>query len=109
MHNITVSAIGQADDTAILSNSPHSLQNLLQLSINFCEKNRVQLCVEKTCLQVLCTQSMRDWVRHDKLSSPINIDGKILDFVELAEHVRIIRSSQNNFSNITASLTTIKH
>ena len=50
--NITVSAIGQADDTILLSDNLNALQNLLELTMNFCLKYDVRLCVEKTKLQV---------------------------------------------------------
>ena len=52
MRDITVSAIGQADDSVLLANSIHDIQNLLDLSLDFCKKYNVELCVDKTKLQV---------------------------------------------------------
>jgi hypothetical protein len=34
--DLIISAIGQADDTALVSNNLHSLRNLLQLSLHYC-------------------------------------------------------------------------
>ena len=48
--DIVVSAIGQADDTVLLSSSLHGIENLLQLSISYCRKANVKLCSEKTVL-----------------------------------------------------------
>ena len=45
--NLTVSGIGQADDTLLVSNNIHALQNLLQLTLHFCSKYKVDLCVEE--------------------------------------------------------------
>ena len=41
MKNVTISAIGQADDTLLLSNDIHALAFLLQLTLNFCKKHNV--------------------------------------------------------------------
>ena len=49
---LVISAIGLADDTVLISNCPHSLLNLLDLSLDFCKKYHVQLCVDKTKLLV---------------------------------------------------------
>ena len=45
--DLVISAIGQADDTL------HQLQNLFQLTLYFCKKYNVKLCIEKTKLQVV--------------------------------------------------------
>ena len=34
-NNVVISGIGQADDTVLVSNCPHALWNLLELSLNF--------------------------------------------------------------------------
>ena len=38
--DLVISVIGQADDTALVSNKLHSIQNLLQLSLNYCSKKK---------------------------------------------------------------------
>ena len=53
--NVVVSAIGQADDTILISNEINALQNILQLTLYFCKKCHVDLCTEKTRLQAFST------------------------------------------------------
>ena len=60
----TISAIGQADDTLLVANSLPALQNLLQLTLNFCSKYHVKLCADKTKLQVCSTKPMRTSVQY---------------------------------------------
>ena len=47
---LTVSGIGQADDTALLANNINNLNFLLKLTESFCKKYQVQLSSEKTKL-----------------------------------------------------------
>ena len=108
MGDLTISGIGQADDTSLISNSPHALQNLLHLSLNFCSKYHVKLCVEKTKLQVMSTKAMSINVQYLKDMSPINIEGKKIDFVHSAEHVGILRSIDGNLPNLLSRLTAHK-
>ena len=51
--DIVISAVGQADDTVLVSNNLHNIQNLLQLSLKYCSKANVELCPDKTVLQAL--------------------------------------------------------
>ena len=46
--NVVISAIAQADDTILTTTSPYGLQNLLQLTLNYCSEYHVdvELCVE---------------------------------------------------------------
>ena len=98
--NLTVSAIGQADDTLLVSNSLHSLQNLLQLSLYYCSKANVELCPGKTKLQVMSTKKMRTAVDYLKEFSPVNLCGNRLEFCDETEHVGVIRSVHGNLPNI---------
>ena len=50
--NDTISIIGQADDSVLLANSIHSLNNLLLLTLNYCREYNVTLVPEKTKLLV---------------------------------------------------------
>ena len=50
--NLVISGIGQADDTVLLSNDLHKLFCLLVLTLEFCSKYNVELCAEKTRLQM---------------------------------------------------------
>ena len=75
MNNLVISGIGQADDTALVSNCPHKLQNLLHLSSSFCSKYQVQLCPEKNKLQVMSTPRMAEKVYYQKMTSQIKLPG----------------------------------
>ena len=99
-----ISAIGQADDTVLISNCLHSLQNLLQLSLSFCSKHHVELCIEKTKLLTLATPAMASSVEYFKLTSPVNIQGTSIPFVTTAEHVGILRSETGNLPNIMSRI-----
>ena len=88
--NLTISGIGQADDTGLLSNSIHSLQYLLRLSQTFCKKYGVSICAEKTKLQVFTTKYTEEIAQYCMKTSPISIDGEKVVFVDSAEHVGIV-------------------
>ena len=103
--NLVISGIGQADDTALLSNDIHKLLLLLKLSQAFCERHQVKLCAEKTKLQVFATKQMRLVANYAKETNPINIDGEKINFVDSAEHVGMVRSSAGNSPTILARLT----
>ena len=69
-----ISGIGIADDTALLSNNIHKLQNLLMLSEAFCKRFQVKLCAEKTKLLVFATKKMKLAVDYAKETNPVNIE-----------------------------------
>ena len=50
VQNVPVAAIGQADDTGLVSNDILQLQHLLQLTLNYCSKYQVELSTAKTKL-----------------------------------------------------------
>ena len=99
-----ISSIGQADDTLLLSNCLHSLQNLLKLSLDFCTKHHIQLCVEKTKLLTISTQCMATSVEYSKLTSPVNINGTKLPFSSTVEHVGILRHETSNLPHIMSRI-----
>ena len=105
---LTISGIGQADDTALVSNNLQSLQFLLQLSQNFCSKYHVKLSAEKTKLQVYFTKNMDAVVKYAKMTNPITINGKKVDFVDCADHVGLARSSLGNYLPIFTRITAHK-
>ena len=111
--NVTISAIGQADDTILTSNNIHALQCLLQLTLHFCAKYNVELCVEKTKLQVFATSDLGPTIDHLMDTSPVNIKGEYIDFVNYkelgAEHVGIVRCSSGNLPHILSRLTSHKN
>ena len=103
--NIIVSAIGQADDCALVANSIHNLQNLLILTMEYCKKYSVTLVPEKTKLLAFCPPGSELEVEYAKIISPISINGLFIPFSESAEHVGIVRSVHGNRPNILARLS----
>ena len=71
MFNTVVSCIGQADDTALISNSIHNLQNLLLLTMEYCKQYNVTLVPDKTKLLVFCPPGSEMEVDYAKIISPI--------------------------------------
>ena len=106
--DITISAIGQADDTALVSNSLHSLQNLLELSLYYCQKYNVELCSDKTVMQVMSTNAMSKQVEYLKRFSPVNLQGSQIKFKSSAEHLGIVRSVHGNLPNILQRISSHK-
>ena len=104
--NLSVSAIGLADDSVILSNNIQNLQFLLHLTEVFCRKYHVTICAEKTKLQVYHTTKTELQAKYARMTNPIQINNTKIDFDECAEHVGLIRSTSGNnipiFSRITA-------
>ena len=48
--DLVVSGVGQADDVCLLSNDLYSLNNLLQLTLNYCQQFHIELSADKTKL-----------------------------------------------------------
>jgi hypothetical protein len=101
----TISCIGQADDSALLANDIHSLNNLLQLTLEYCQKYSVTLVPEKTKLLAFCPAGSELLVDYAKIISPISINGNTIQFSDSAEHVGIVRSIHGNKPNILARLS----
>ena len=108
MGSTITSCIGQADDTALLANDIFSLQNLLHLTLEYCEKYSVTLVPEKTKLLAFCPAGSESIVEYAKIISPICINETPISFCESAEHVGIVRSVNGNLPNILARLSAHK-
>ena len=100
-----VSCIGQADDSALISNEATQLQHLLSLTLSYCAEYNVQLSTEKTKLLVYSPSSAKSYVDYCKLISPISIHGTPVEFSESTEHVGIIRSPSGNLPHILQRIT----
>ena len=87
MGSTITSYIGQADDTGLLANDVFSLQNLLLLTLEYCEKYSVTLVPEKTKLLAFCPTGSESLVEYAKIISPIFIKGTLISFCDSAEHV----------------------
>ena len=113
MNWVIRSAVGQADDTILLANNIHALECLLLLTLHFCKKYSVQLCAEKTKLQVFATPDMVPTVNHIVDVSHLDIDGTKLEFVSSGvqgpEHVGVVRSGSGNLSHIIDRVTRHKN
>ena len=105
---LVVSAIGQADDVALVSNSIFSLYHLLQLSLQYCQRHHVTLRADKTKLQAFSNKNTDMAAYYAKLVSPIVMDGVPLDFIDNADHVGILRSTAGNLPHIQGRITSHK-
>ena len=93
---LIISSIGQADDAALISNDIQKVFYLLELTKIFCSKYQVELCAEKTKLQVFSTKKMAHSVAISKATSAIEIGGERIPFSTSAEHVGMLRSISGN-------------
>ena len=93
---LTISGIGQADDSALLANNIHNLNVLIHLKSVFCSKYQVQLSSEKTKLVVYHKKELQFATDYWKFVNPIKVNGTPIKFVEAAEHVGLIRSVAGN-------------
>ena len=106
MVNLAVSSVGQADDTALVSNDIHYLFFLLQLSNVFSSKNVVQFSAEKTKLQAFRPKNKN--FNEGLTVNPIRINDKVIPFTSHAEHVGILRSTESNIPTLIARFTAHK-
>ena len=70
-----ISAIGQADDVVLCSNSIESLRLLVTLTEQYCYKYRVKLVPSKTKLLGYSSPSTKHLLDHAKVVNPLSIDG----------------------------------
>ena len=97
---LVVSAIGQADDVALVSNEIFALQALLQLSLQYCQHHHVTLRGDKTKLQVFSDFRSDMAAYYAKLVSPITMEGKQVKFAKEVQHVGLTRSPSGNLPHI---------
>ena len=100
-----ISSIGQADDNALQANSIHDLDNLLILTLDYCERYNVTLVPEKTKLLAFSPPGCETSVEYAKNISPICIDGNYIPFSESGEHVGVIRSTEGNGPSILSRIS----
>ena len=102
--SLTISAVGQADDTAVVSNDLQKLKLLLQLVLDYCAKFNVTLSTSKTKLVQILPPRHHKFVPYN----PISIEGTTINFATEAEHVGVIRSAEGNMPNTLDRLTSFK-
>ena len=102
--NLPISAIGIADDTALVANDINSLRLLLHLTSIFCSKYNVKLCASKTKLQIFSTKSLEVNTSFPE-SESISIENVVVEKADFAEHVGIVRSPLGNQPTILARIS----
>ena len=93
MGGLHIASIGQADDTALVTNDIHNLFYLLELSNIACRKNMIDIGADKTRLQVY---AKKGFMVEKDVETPIFINEQNIPFTDLAEHVGVIRSTSGN-------------
>ena len=84
----------------LVSTAYCTIQNLLQLSLLYCEKHHVTLSAEKTKLQAFSNKATCDQAYYDSVISPVQINNENIDFVSETEHVGVIRAVSGNLPHI---------
>ena len=103
-----VSAVGQADDVILVANSVHNLMLLAKLTESYCASYRVTLVSSKTKLLPLYLPKHEYLVDYAKLTNPVTISGASVEFVEEAEHVGVVRSTDGNMPHILQRISSHK-
>ena len=70
------------------------------LTEDYCRMYRVKLVPSKTKLLPVYKNKMRPLVDYARITNPIKIAGKSVEFVDVAEHVGILRGSTGNTINV---------
>ena len=100
----TVACIAAADDEVVLSDSPHSLQSLLNLAQMFCRDTCMKLVPSKTHLLLFSIRNSKDF-DYWSLINPIVMNGSRLPFSDTAEHVGVVRcASGSNLPAVTSRI-----
>ena len=105
MNGIIVSAIGQADDSCLLSDCIFKLQHLLSLTVDYFSKYHVELVPDKTKLLCFTPTGMQSTSFYWKLVSPVSLGSSKIEFSTEAEHVGILRSVEGNLPNIMSRMS----
>ena len=105
---LTVSGKGQADDTALVSNSIHNLNFLLHLTTTFCSKYQVQLSSDKTKLLVYHKKDLKPAADYWEFVNPIQVNDIPIKFSETAEHVGVVRSVSGNLPSLLSRISAHK-
>jgi hypothetical protein len=100
-----ISAIGLADDTALLSDSLSKLAGLLHLTVEYCQQFHVELVPDKTKLLSFVPSNQTLQVDLQKLLNPLSLNGHEIDFSSSGEHVGILRSIDGNMPNLLSRLS----
>ena len=105
---VTISSIGQADDSALTSCDFHQLAFLLQLTVNYCKKYKVEMTPEKTKLLIFSPTSSNTYATYYKNCNYLSINTTPLANVPSAEHVGIVRAISGNLPHILKRISSHK-
>ena len=100
----TLSAVGQADDTVLISTNIFKLYHIFKLTMDYCTKYNVELSSSKTKLMEILPPRGTSFVPFN----PIQLNGKTVEFVHEAEHVGVLRSSEGNIPNLLNRVSAFK-
>ena len=100
-----VSAVGQADDVILLSNSLYDLKLLLRLTESYCSKFRIKLEPGKTKLLAFSDKSNDLLTKHAAAINQLSINDVPVHFSRDAEHVGVLRNTAGNLPNILQRIT----
>ena len=105
MGAVIVSSIGQADDTALVSNCLTKLCGLLHLAVQYCKNYHVELVPEKTKRLAFHPSGKDHGLYIQELLNPRQLDGHRINFSSSAEHVGILRSIEGNMPHVLSRLS----
>ena len=97
----TISAIGQADDVILMSTSLYSLQLLVKLTEEYCQKYRVLLEPGKTQLLVVHPKKCAFQVKYELNCQKIMINETEVKPTDKLEHVGILRNTGDNLAHVS--------
>ena len=100
-----ISSIGQADDTALVSNCLLKLAGLLRLTVEYCKKYHVELVPEKTKLLAFSPSGHRSTLHLEQILHPISLNNHQLTFSSHAEHVGVVRDIDGNMPHVMARIS----
>ena len=103
MGAISVAAIGQADDVALVSPHPAALQSLLNISEAFAASTSLTNVPEKTKLLAYPAKGDTNSITYWQQAMPIMMAGAPLHLTPQAEHVGVVRSTDG--TNMPALLS----
>ena len=95
-----ISAVGQADDVILFSNTIFNLNLLSSITQHYCNKFRVKLVPSKTKLLAYCLPEFQHKKDIAELLNQVKINGVHVPFSDEAEHVGVLRHISGNKPNI---------
>ena len=90
--DVHVAAIGTADDCVLVSSDLYKLKFLLHLTLQYCDKYRVELSPGKTKLQLYTPPGFTLDREYLTAATSLQIDGTPIELVADAEHVGVVPS-----------------